>query len=240
VAPATSWQASGIGQIYCQGNFMNFFGHDSNASNDPRIKKVLIKYGYEGYGLYFHILELIARHMDPPREQTCELQEDFEILTADSQGHSKIKKIEEMVNYMLEIELFTKTSKFQCLKMLRRLSDAQKKKFRRTTDGQLTDNVRGEVNRSEDEEKRKEKKEKKTEFGALNQTVVAEIENRKSIHKGELNKNVPSELQKLFDQEESMYQMLQKPGIGSEKEQLFKAELNRIKSAISNFNRTYK
>jgi hypothetical protein len=35
----------------------NYFSHDSNARNDSKILAVRIKYGIEGYGIYFMILE---------------------------------------------------------------------------------------------------------------------------------------------------------------------------------------
>lgn len=133
---------------------MNFFGHDSNASNDPRIKKLLIKYGYSGTGLYWHMIELIARHLDPPRETSCELQEDIDILAHD--GNLETEKCKEIVEFMIEIGLFEKIGESVInTKVLRRLSDAQKKRIkrndntitdnRRTSDGHKTDTVRCEV-----------------------------------------------------------------------------------------------
>jgi len=40
-----------------------YFSHDSNARNDQRLLKVRMKYGIEGYGVYFGIIEIL-------REQT--------------------------------------------------------------------------------------------------------------------------------------------------------------------------
>ena len=39
---------------------MQWFKHDTNATMDFKIKKLIIKYGAVGYAIYFHCLELIA------------------------------------------------------------------------------------------------------------------------------------------------------------------------------------
>ena len=36
-----------------------YFSHDSNARNDQRLVKVRMKYGMEGYGIYFGIIEIL-------------------------------------------------------------------------------------------------------------------------------------------------------------------------------------
>ena len=36
-----------------------YFSHDSNARNDQRLMKLRMKYGPEGYGMYFMIIEIL-------------------------------------------------------------------------------------------------------------------------------------------------------------------------------------
>ena len=36
-----------------------YFSHDSNARNDQRLIKIRMKYGMEGYGVYFGIIEIL-------------------------------------------------------------------------------------------------------------------------------------------------------------------------------------
>ena len=36
-----------------------YFSHDSNARNDQRLMKVRMKYGMEGYGIYFGLIEIL-------------------------------------------------------------------------------------------------------------------------------------------------------------------------------------
>ena len=41
-----------------------YFSHDSNARNDQRIMKIRMKYGIEGYGIYFGIIEILREQTD--------------------------------------------------------------------------------------------------------------------------------------------------------------------------------
>lgn len=41
-----------------------YFSHDSNARNDQRLMKVRMKYGMEGYGIYFGIIEILREQSD--------------------------------------------------------------------------------------------------------------------------------------------------------------------------------
>ncbi len=41
-----------------------FFGHDANMRRDPRIQAMLIKYGLEGYGRYWVIMEMMREQED--------------------------------------------------------------------------------------------------------------------------------------------------------------------------------
>ncbi|HXR84300.1 MAG TPA: Lin1244/Lin1753 domain-containing protein [Hanamia sp.] len=42
----------------------NYFSHDSNSRNDSKILAVRIKYGVEGYGIYFMLLERMREESD--------------------------------------------------------------------------------------------------------------------------------------------------------------------------------
>ena len=41
-----------------------YFPHDSNARNDKRLIKVRMKYGMQGYGIYFGIIEILREQND--------------------------------------------------------------------------------------------------------------------------------------------------------------------------------
>jgi hypothetical protein len=54
---------------------MKWFKHDSDASNDAKLKKLRLKYGAQGYGIYWYCLELIARNVEK-HNLTFELEHD--------------------------------------------------------------------------------------------------------------------------------------------------------------------
>jgi len=58
---------------------MKWFKHDSDASSDAKIKKLVIRHGAIGYAVYFHCLELIAGNVSNDNI-TFELEHDSEII----------------------------------------------------------------------------------------------------------------------------------------------------------------
>lgn len=50
-----------------------YFSHDQNARNDPKITKIRAKYGIEGYGCYFVMLEM----MSAERDRRLDYSDDF-------------------------------------------------------------------------------------------------------------------------------------------------------------------
>lgn len=98
---------------------MQWFKHDSDASQDAKLQNVLLDYGLEGYGLYWYCLELIAGGVDK-ENVTFELEHDARII-ARNVG-STAQKVEEMMRYFVEIDLFESCQgKISCLKMAKRL-----------------------------------------------------------------------------------------------------------------------
>jgi len=53
---------------------MKYFLHDSNARNDESITMIRIKFGYEGIGLFFSILEILASQEKPVNETVLKSQ----------------------------------------------------------------------------------------------------------------------------------------------------------------------
>lgn len=100
---------------------MKWFRHDSKASNDAKLQKVLIKYGLEGYGLYWFCLELIASNVEPDN-LTFELEHDAEIIAFRSGMH--YEKVQEMMTYMIKLGLFEQDKGvITCLRLAKRLDD---------------------------------------------------------------------------------------------------------------------
>ncbi len=105
---------------------MNWFKHDSDATQDAKVKKLLIRYGATGYAIYFHCLELITNDISESN-LTFELEHDSEIIaenlhikgTADKSG---IAIVEEIMRYIVDLGLFTcSNERIFCFKILKRL-----------------------------------------------------------------------------------------------------------------------
>ena len=74
---------------------MKYFLHDSNSFNDEKITQLFIKFGYEGLGLFYTILEKLSQQEKP-------------ILTDVLKHQLKVgKKLEKIWNFMEEIELIS-------------------------------------------------------------------------------------------------------------------------------------
>lgn len=101
---------------------MQWFKHDSDANRDAKLKRLMIKYGMEGYGLYWYCLELIAADVTNTNV-TFELEHDSEIIAHDTGIH--YQRVEEMIMAMVELGLFNnQNGVITCLKMAKRLDQS--------------------------------------------------------------------------------------------------------------------
>lgn len=110
---------------------MKWFKHDSNASLDAKLQRLRLKYGMEGYGLYWYCLECVSRNVDT-HNLTFELEEDAELIAAATNIHAD--RVSDMMVFMSDLGLFENTSgQITCLKMATR-TDEYTQKLIRTTD----------------------------------------------------------------------------------------------------------
>ena len=101
---------------------MQWIKHDTNANQDAKLKRVRMKYGLEGYGLYWYCIELIAADVDQ-NNLTFELEHDAEIISFDTGIH--VERVNEMMAYMVNVGLFESSgSAITCLKLLKRLDQS--------------------------------------------------------------------------------------------------------------------
>lgn len=103
---------------------MKWFKHDSDAYRDPKIKKVIMRYGVQGYGLYWYCLELIAETIDR-HNVSFELEHDCEILAHDLKMDTL--KVEEIMRYFIELGLFeyqASRDKITCLQLAKRIENS--------------------------------------------------------------------------------------------------------------------
>ena len=104
---------------------MKWFKHDSDASNDAKLKKLRLKYGATGYGIYWYCLELIARNVEK-HNLTFELEHDAELIADDFKLSADL--VQHIMTYMVELELFENTGGIvSCLKMATRTDEYTQK-----------------------------------------------------------------------------------------------------------------
>lgn len=100
---------------------MKWFKHESRASGDAKLQKVMMKYGFEGYGLYWYCIESICSNLEP--DLTFELEKDSEILA--HVGNMDSRKVEEIMLYMVNLGLFEQCdSTVTCFKLARFLGES--------------------------------------------------------------------------------------------------------------------
>lgn len=100
---------------------MKWFKHDADASNDAKLKKLRLKYGAQGYGIYWYCLELIARNVEK-HNLTFELEHDAELIADDFKLSSDL--VQHIMTFMIELGLFENTDGIiTCLKMASRTDE---------------------------------------------------------------------------------------------------------------------
>jgi hypothetical protein len=106
---------------------MQWFQHDSDSTQDAKIKKLLIRHGAIGYAVYFHCLELIAAEI-AESNLTFELDHDSEIIASNlfikgSENKSGIQIVEEIMRTLVELDLFREyEGHIFCIKLLKRVN----------------------------------------------------------------------------------------------------------------------
>lgn len=105
---------------------MQWFKHDADASTDAKIKKLVMRYGADGYAIYFHCIELIVGNLSE-QNITFELEHDAEII-ADNlkiQGTSDtapVDRVNQIMKYIVSLGLFEESNgHITCYKILKRL-----------------------------------------------------------------------------------------------------------------------
>lgn len=148
---------------------MNWFKHDTGASNDAKIKRLLLRYGTDGYAIYFHCLELIAADVKETNI-TFELEHDADIIADNlkikgDQHQAPVDRVNEIMKYIVKLGLFECTNDvITCYKLAKRLDQSMTSNSRMRTlisdikrdhDGVMTDH-----DNVMQEEKRRDKKRK--------------------------------------------------------------------------------
>lgn len=107
---------------------MKWFQHDSDASTDAKIKKLILRHGAEGYAVYFHCLELIASGITKTNI-TFQLEHDSEIIADNlkitgTSDTSAIDKVNKIMMTIIDLGLFSMSNNMIfCFKMAERLDN---------------------------------------------------------------------------------------------------------------------
>lgn len=114
---------------------MNWFKHDSDATQDAKIKKLLIHHGAIGYAVYFHCIELIAGDVTETN-MTFELEHDSEIIADNLRIRGDTNKsgseiVEEIMRFIIGLGLFAESNgHIYCFKLLKRLDQSMSSSVR--------------------------------------------------------------------------------------------------------------
>ncbi|MDA3812356.1 MAG: DUF4373 domain-containing protein, partial [Spirochaetaceae bacterium] len=108
---------------------MKWFKHDSDASSDAKIKKLIIRHGAVGYAVYFHCLELITADLSESK-LTFELEHDSEIIADNLKIHGNgmeagVDIVNKIMNTIIDLDLFRSSSdRIFCIKLAKRLDSS--------------------------------------------------------------------------------------------------------------------
>lgn len=114
-----------------------YFSHDEDARNDPKVTKLRTKFGMEGYGCYFALLEMFSTESAHRLDYS---QEQFEAIAYDLHCTLNVK---EFIDKCLEVGLLqTDGETFWSESFNRRLEAATAKAKRRSEKSQKAANAR--------------------------------------------------------------------------------------------------
>ena len=105
---------------------MKWFKHDSDASSDAKVKKLIIRHGAVGHAVYFHCLELITADLSESK-LTFELEHDAEIIADNLKingngNEAGVDIVNKIMNTIIELDLFRSSSdRIFCIKLAKRL-----------------------------------------------------------------------------------------------------------------------
>ena len=108
---------------------MQWFKHDADASSDAKIKKLVMRYGADGYAIYFHCIELIVGNLSE-QNITFELEHDAEIIADNlkiqgTSDTSPVDRVNQIMRFIVGLGLFEESSgHITCYKILKRLDSS--------------------------------------------------------------------------------------------------------------------
>lgn len=108
---------------------MQWFKHDTDAITDAKIKKLIMRFGADGYAIYFHCIELIVGNVSE-QNITFELEHDAEIIADNlkikgTSDTSPVDRVNQIMRYIVSLGLFDESNgHIFCYKILKRLDSS--------------------------------------------------------------------------------------------------------------------
>ena len=108
---------------------MQWFKHDTDAATDAKIRKLIMRYGTDGYAIYFHCIELIVGNVSE-HNITFELEHDAEIIADNlkiqgTSDTSPVDRVNQIMKYIVSLGLFEESNgHIFCYKILKRLDSS--------------------------------------------------------------------------------------------------------------------
>jgi hypothetical protein len=99
---------------------MKWFKHFTNASTNNKLSKLRMRYGADGYAIYWYCLELIAGNLGESDEINFDLKHDAEVIGFNLKVDQI--RVEEIMNYMVSVDLFNESDGvISCIKLAKYL-----------------------------------------------------------------------------------------------------------------------
>lgn len=238
---------------------MKWFKHDSDASSDAKIKKLIIRHGAVGYAVYFHCLELISSGLKESN-LTFELEHDSEII-ADNlkiQGNGMsagVDIVNKIMTTIIELNLFqSSNNRIFCTKLAKRLDSSMTSnpKFRKLIQ-KSHDNIMIESLSNHDtvmqEEIRKDKKriDKTRKEKTFPPTFSSFVKNEPKVEEFTKQESLPDQIAKAiknWNSKENLpvcrYTIFNLPNVGEINTKFDVFGLDIINQGINNLNKYIK
>lgn len=199
---------------------MKWFKHDTNASTDAKIRKLILRHGAEGYAVYFHCLELIAGEVTNEKID-FELEHDAEVIADNlkiksTDTISAVDKVNNIMKYIVEQKLFEESNdRIFCFKLAKRLDSSLiknpelnniKKKLKNEKKREVTRKSLPDKNRLDKTRKDKNKDICDSKESPVPEKQIKSKSKKKKPEKSEEDKKLYQEIQKTCESEYGVFE----------------------------------
>jgi DNA-binding transcriptional regulator YhcF (GntR family) len=140
---------------------MKWFKHDTDARHDPKVRALKRKFGIEGYGIYFQLVEIIGENIEKDNyKEWGYVQNIYTVESLAEECGVSPDKLRSVLAYCDEIGLFEqKNGKLYCKNVKKRLDEYSQKirpYKRKKVSGVSRDKVPHRIDKDKDKDKDKD------------------------------------------------------------------------------------